>query len=220
MLRGILPFRFLLFIIGSLSFLFLSPPVSAQTNYSKTISILRDAYIGEVNAHYTYIAYAQKANTENYPNIAYLFMSLSISESIHARNFKDILSALNVEVNDISKPELKVSSTRKNLKKATQVELNEIDNQYPKFIQMIKAENHQEAIRSITYAWESEKQHRDLIRKIKSGTGIFFGALTKKIESTSVIYYVCQKCGSTLTELPTDHCPVCKDSVSQYIKLQ
>lgn len=90
-------------------------------------------------------------------------MSLSTSESIHARNFKDILSVLKVGVNDISNPELKVSSTKKNLKKATQVELNEIDNQYPKFIQMIKAENHQEAIRSITYAWESEKQHRELI---------------------------------------------------------
>jgi rubrerythrin len=218
MLRGFLQACYFMFLIG---FLFVVlPSVSAQTKHPKTIKVLKDAYIGEVKAHHTYIAYAQKANSEGYPNIAKLFMSLSTSEAIHARNFKDILSALNMEVNDISNPELKVSSTKKNLKNATKVELHEIDNKYPQFIQMIESENHQEAIRSISYAWESEKQHRDLIQKIQSGTGIFFGLLTKKIEGAPAYYYVCQKCGSTLTELPADHCPVCKDAVSHYIKLK
>jgi rubrerythrin len=218
MLRGFLQVCRFMFLA---CFLFLVlPSVNAQTEYAKTIKVLRDAYIGEVKAHHNYIAYAQKATSESYPNIAKLFMSLSASEAIHARNFKDILSALNVVLNDISNPELKVSNTKKNLKKATQVELHEIDNKYPQFIRMIESENHQGAIRSITYAWESEKQHRDLIQKIQSGTGIFFGLLTKKIEGAPAYYYVCRKCGSTLTELPANHCPVCKDAVSHYIKLK
>jgi len=220
MLRGYPIFRFLLLTIGGLSFFLLSPPVRAQTEYPKTISVLEKAYRGEIIAHHKYIAYAQKANSEDYPNIATLFMSLSTSESIHARNFKEILVSLKADIKDVEIPEFRVSSTKKNLKNATKVELNEIDTLYPKFIQMIESENHQEAIRRITYAWESEKQHRDLIRKIQSGTGIFFGALAKKIESTSVHYYVCQRCGSTLTELPTDQCPVCTGSVSHYIKLK
>jgi rubrerythrin len=218
MLKGLLQVLNFMFL---LSFLFIvSPSASAQNKYPNTVSVLKDAYIGEVKAHHTYIAYAQKANSENYPNIAKLFMSLSTSESIHARNFKDILSALKVEVTYISNSELKVSSTKKNLKNATKVELHEIDSQYPKFIQMIESENHQNAIQSIKYAWESEKQHRDLIQKIQSGTGIFFGILTKKIESAPAHYYVCQICGSTLTDLPTDHCPICKGSVSHYVKLK
>lgn len=213
-------FRLILPIIGGFSLLFLSTSIRAQAEYPKTISVMEKAYRGEIIAHYKYIAYAQKAVSEDYPNIATLFMSLSKSESIHARNLKEILVFLNANIKNISKPEFKVSSTKKNLKNATKVELNEIDTLYPKFIEMIESENHPEAIRRITYAWESEKQHRDLIRKIQSGTGIFFGALAKKIESTDVTYYVCQECGSTLTELPTDHCPICKNPISNYIKLK
>ncbi len=111
---------------------------------------------------------------------------------------------------------IKVSSTKKNLKKATTVELEEINRKYPEFIERINPEKHEATIQYITYAWESEKQHRDLIKKIQSGTGFFFGVLVEKFERTPSHFYVCQNCGSTTIELPEHTCPICIAPASQY----
>lgn len=208
------------FILSGFFILVLIPFVNAQSKYAETTAVLQAAYRGEIQAHLTYIAYAQKAITENYPNIGHLFASLAASESIHARNFKKLLTDLRVEVKEISKPEIKVSSTKENLKSATQVELQEIDQKYPQFIEKVKSERHEAALQNITYAWESEKQHRDLIQKIQSGTGILFGVLTRKVEKTPTQFFVCQSCGSTLRELPKDTCPICESPVSQYKEVE
>jgi rubrerythrin len=76
------------------------------------------------------------------------------------------------------------------------------------------------AIRNIKYAWQAEEQHRDLLKKVLSGTGIFFGVLAKKIEKADVQFFVCQRCGSTLIELPEDVCPICKSPVAVYKELE
>jgi len=68
--------------------------------------------------------------------------------------------------------------------------------------------------------WESEKQHRDLIQKIESGTGVLFGVLTRAIEKRPTRSFVCQNCGSTLQELPKDICPICKSPISQYKEVE
>jgi len=215
-------FRFFLIPIGGILFciIILLPFVNAQTQYPKTISVLEAAYNGEIQAFHSYMAYAENANSENYTNIAKLFVALAASEAIHAHNFKTLLSELGVEVTGSRKIQVEASDTKENLNKATKVELQEIDTKYPQFIKKIESEKHEEAIRNITYAWESEKQHRELIRKIQSGTGMFFGILSKKIEETPMEYFVCQNCGSTLRELPQDNCPICKLSVLNYKKIQ
>lgn len=192
----------------------------AQSKYPETISVLQEIYRGEIQAHLNYLAYAQKANSENYPNIAHLFTALATSESIHARNFKKLSSDLGADVKEIPKPEIKVSSTKENLKNATKVELQEIDQKYPQYIERIKSGKYEPAIRNITYAFESEKQHHDLIQKIQSGTGLFFGVLARTIEKTSVKFFVCQTCGSTLNELPKDTCPICKGPISAYKEVE
>ena len=68
-------------------FSFLLPAVSAQLRYPETISVLQILYEDEVQAFNDYQAYAKKAASEKYPNIARLFIALATSESIHARNF-------------------------------------------------------------------------------------------------------------------------------------
>jgi len=173
-----------------------------------------------MQAYFTYLAYAQEANSENYPNIAYLLISVGTSESIHAHNFEKLLSDLGVEVEKARKPEIKLHGTNGNLKNAVHWELECIDEEYPRFIEKIKPENHEAAIRNIKYAWEAEKQHRDLLKKIQSSTGVFFRLLTKIIEKSPVTYLVCQTCGSTLIELPKDTCPICKGPVSEYEEVE
>ena len=189
--------------------------VGAQSKYGKTICALQERYIDEVHAIHKYVAYAEKALSEKYPNIAYLFVALAASESIHARNFKRLLSDLGSEVQEIPQPEFKVSSTKANLKHAATVEIEEVNREYPRLIEHIKREGHEAALRNIAYAWKAEQQHHDLMKKVLSGTGIFFGVLAKRIEKTDIRFFVCQKCGSTLTELPKDNCPICKSCVSK-----
>ena len=220
-MRGrVIQFRSLwIFVGGILICITFLPFVNAKTKYPRTIPVLKAAYSGQIQAFHTYMAYAEKANSDNYPNIANLFVSFATCESIHARNFKNLLSELGVAVEERNL-QIKVSSTKKNLKRATEVELKEIDTQYPEFIQKIEPERCEAAIRNITYAWKAQRQHRDLIQKIRSGTGILFGLLAKKIEEKPAHYFVCQNCGSTLTKLPKDNCPICGGSVSSYKKIE
>lgn len=192
----------------------------AGENYPVTISVIKTVSQDEARAQQTYIAYSRKAVEENYPGIAKLFLALATSESIHAANFRRILSNLGITAQQAPDLTIKVNSTRTNLKKSTRVELDEIDKKYPGIIEKIKPENHVEAIRFITYAWESEKQHRDLITKIKSGTGMFFSLLVRKIEDTDADFVVCQNCGSTLMEFPPDNCPICSESAALFKNIE
>jgi len=217
MLTAAKRYRFLgisLVLIGI--FFFLEPAVQAQSGYNETISVLQTLYQAEIQTLHNYRACAEKAASEKYPNIAKLFVTLAVSESVHARNYEALLSALGEKV--VKLPQLKpeVSSTQKNLELSTALEIEEIDKKYPQFIERIKPENHEEAIRCIIYAWKAEEQHRELLKKIQSGTGIFFGLLTKKIEGSPSQYFVCQNCGSTLSEIPETTCPICGGPAANY----
>ena len=183
--------------------------MNAQSEYNETMSVLQSLHQDEMQVMKNYQAYAKKAVSQKYPNIGKLFLTLAASESVHARNFKSCLAKLGVAAEEIPQQPIKVESTRKNLKFAIAVELEEIDRKYPQVLEQVKPENHTAAIQYITYAWESEKQHRELLKKIKSGTGIFFGLLTKRIEGNPYQYFVCHNCGSTLTRIPASACPIC-----------
>lgn len=201
-------------------FSFLLPAVSAQLRYAETISVVQTLYQDEMQAMHNYQAYSKKAQSDEYPNIAKLFLTLAASEAVHARNFKKCLTGLDAEAQKLPQLQVKVESTRKNLKFATAVELEEIDRKYPQVLEQIIPENHAVAIQFVTYAWESEKQHRDLLKRIKSGTGMFFGLLTKRIEGNPYQYFVCQNCGSTLSEIPASACPICDGPSARYTEIK
>lgn len=113
----------------------------AGENYPVTISVIKTVSQDEARAQQTYIAYSRKAVEENYPGIAKLFLALATSESIHAANFRRILSNLGITAQQAPDLTIKVNSTRTNLKKSTRVELDEIDKKYPGIIEKIKPEN-------------------------------------------------------------------------------
>lgn len=133
--------------------------VGAQSKYPKTVYALQDRYADEIHAVHKYLAYAQQALSEDYPNIAYLFVTFAASESVHARNFKRLLCDLAVEVKEIPDPEFEVSSTKGNLKKATTLEIDEIDREYPRIIEYIRPEKHEAAVQDIMYAWKAENRN-------------------------------------------------------------
>jgi rubrerythrin len=193
--------------------------VIAQAAYPQTVAVMKNVLTRELLAHARYAALAIKAREEGYPHIAYLADALCFSEGVHARNCLTILADLD-SPSDEQPPVVPMADTRTNLKTASLAELDEIDVRYPQYLAQIKTENVVAAIDDLTHAWQAEKQHRDLIEKILSGTGVFFGLMVQKIEGNPVDYFVCDNCGSTLIAMPKDKCPICGESVSHYQMVQ
>lgn len=193
---------------------------SAATSYRRTIRFLQVAHRREMEKYYQYVEFGRKAKGENYQAIAYLFTAFATAELIHAQNFEKILSRLDVEISPVSNPRFSVSGTRDNLMKAAKDEINDIDTFYPHMIKELNSEGLHDAITFATFAWESEKQHRDILVKIQRWAPWFFEKVAKTIDEKTDQYFVCQFCGSTMDEIPPDTCPICHLSSELYRKIE
>jgi len=184
-----------------------------------TISILKKAYWAEITANRNYDGYCKKALSEKYPNIAYLFFSLSTSEKIHARNYKELIHSLGSTVKTKEIPVL-VLDTKKNLNVAAKNELEKIREFYPRILKELLLESYDQAVVKCMYSWKSHQQHEEIINEIKTYSGIFFGHLARKIEGMEPDYYVCEICGSTVDEKPSMPCEICNYPMYHYKKLK
>ena len=200
-----------------------TPVLQAQENqiqkHQETIAVLHMLYGSEIRATHRFELFSKTAQDEGNQNIAYMFKAIAASEAIHARNFKRILGSLGIAVAQIDLSSIKSTTTKENLKYASEIELAEIDVEYPRYIHRISPEAHQEALELVNYAWETERQHRELIKDIQSRTGMFFGVLLERFRNKVSKYYVCQHCGATITELPVDACPICYKPLEIYIEI-
>lgn len=187
--------------------------------YAKTIEVLKAAHFDEIQSYHIYLKYSQKAQAENLPNVAYLFKTLAESEFINARNFFNILYDLKEHIRSEIRP-IKVLSTQKNLEFAIKLELEEIEKHYPQFILQIEKEKHINAISFIQHALSARKQHYDLLRKMKGGTGLFWNVMSSKIESSQLQFFICQICGSIQTEKPQRTCPICQNPTYFYKEIE
>ncbi len=201
-------------IIGNMGALRAAEKTSAQ--YPETIAVLSMLYESEVKAGYRYQIYAKTALAEGHDNIAHLLTAMAASEAVHAKSFKYLLSLLAIQPPEVDLSAISASKTKANLKFATDVELSEIDDEYPNYLERIKSEGHSEAIRNIEYAWKAEKQHRKLIKEIRGGTGFFFSMLVKYFSANPSHYYVNDVCGATVTEIPKGTCPICHHPILTY----
>lgn len=153
---------------------------------SQTIENLKAAFAGESQANRKYLAFAQKADEEGYPQIARLFRAAAHAETIHALNH---LRALG-----------EVKSTAENLQAAIGGENYEVVSMYPDFIKAAEEEGEKRALTSFTWAWEVEKVHEKLYRQALE-------SLSK--EMAQVDYYVCPVCGYVHIGSAPERCPVC-----------
>jgi rubrerythrin len=187
--------------------------------YPQTVRILKEAYWSELIASKHYDGYCQKALSDNYPNIAYLFYTFSISENIHAANYQKLILSLG---SNIKKKEilLSIDSTKSNLNKAATNELKKINEFYPKIIQNLSTESHDQAVMNCMYSWKSHQQHEEIIKDIKKYSGLFFKSLAKEIEKRSPTYFVCDICGSTIDDPPELPCEICNKPLYHYKKIE
>ena len=152
----------------------------------KSIQNLKAAFAGESQANRKYLAFAEKAEQDGYPQVARLFRAAAAAETVHAHNHLRALKAIN--------------ATADNLKEAIAGETAEFREMYPGMIAAAQAEGHQEALRSFEFANEVEKTHAQLFQK----------ALANLEKQERVDVFVCSICGHTVEGEPPDQCPVCK----------
>ncbi len=163
---------------------------------SQSDNNLREAFAGESQANRKYLAFAQQAEKEGYPQVARLFRAAAEAETVHAHSHLRTLG--------------EVKDTATNLKAAISGETHEFKSMYPEMIRVAEAEGHKGAARSFTYANEVEKVHAALYQKALDNLGA---------AATAVDYYVCSVCGFTCENMPPDTCPVCNAKARAFYKV-
>ena len=94
--------------------------------------------------------------------------------------------------------------------------MHSIDSFYPKLLEQLKPEGHDDAMNAVKYAWSSEQQHRDKIKQILRWAPTFFEKVARTIDEKTGRYFICQICGSTVNVIPAGTCPICKFPSAQY----
>lgn len=156
---------------------------------SKTKENLAEAFAGESQANRKYLAFAERAELEGYPQIAKLFKAAAAAETVHAHNHLRIMGG--------------IKTTKENVMEAIHGESYEFQTMYPEFLAEAKAAGEKQAAWSFDIANEVEKIHAGLYQKAAE-------ALEKDSDLNAVEYYVCDVCGNTVEGDPPEKCPICK----------
>ncbi len=153
---------------------------------SKSDKFLMEAFAGESQANRKYLAFAQKADAEGFPQAARLFRAAAEAETVHAHSHLRVAKG--------------IRSTKENLAEAISGETHEFTKMYPEMIEAARAEGNKAAEMTFAYANEVEKTHAQLYQKLLDNLG---GA------QEEYPYYVCPVCGHTAEGNAPDVCPVC-----------
>ncbi len=166
-----------------------------------TLQNMQTAFNGESNAHARYLAFAQKADSEGYGEVASLFRAAARAEQIHAGNHAEVIKQLGATPQaKIETPDVK--STRENLEAAIKGETYERDTMYPEFLSQAKRDRNTAAVKSLNFAKTAEAEHAKLYSAALTNLDSLKG-------SKSMTFFVCPKCGFTVRELSFAKCPSC-----------
>ncbi|MEJ2009190.1 MAG: rubrerythrin family protein [Acidobacteriota bacterium] len=174
---------------------------------TKTLQNLQTAYNAEANAYVRYLAFAQRAQEEEFGEAASLFRAAACAEHVHLKNLAAVIRKMGAEPAyriDLPVPR----TTWRNLQKsADEREASDRDALYPTFIEEAKAEGNQDAVRAFQYIQTAEVQQAKLFKAA-------IGNL-KRMTAASHLYYVCNTCGY-VSERPTKPCPGCSNPDASY----
>ncbi len=145
------------------------------------------AFIGEAKAYFRLLAYAEKADEENVPQIALLFRAIAEAERVHAMRHMGLMK------------ELIVKDTDTNLELSFQRETSISENEYPEFLQVAEQEGEKPAAVVFSQARDAETYHAKLYER----------AIYHVIKDTVKAYHVCQVCGYVTDKKIPKKCPIC-----------
>ena len=183
----------------------------SQPKPVKTIVNLKAAIKGETTASAKYAAFAVKAKEEGNNNVAKLFEAASKSESLHATNHNKALTKLGEKMEDF-KPEFEVKTTAENLQVAIDGESYEVSTMYPQFIVDAKFEKSEDAIKSFSWAFDTEKKHQGFF---KTALEALNAGGEKSLQSQ---WFICPVCGNTFNGATvTETCDFCLTKKDKFI---
>jgi len=159
---------------------------------------LGEAFAGESQANWKYLAFAKKADEENLPQIAKLFRAAAEAETVHAHNHLRVMG--------------QVKSTLDNLGTAVSGETYEFKQMYPDFMAEAKKEGNKPALLSFDYANKVEQIHAKLYQKA-------IDSLKNKKDLPKADMYVCPVCGNTFEGNVPDMCPICATAKEKFMKI-
>ena len=163
-------------------------PPAPEDKGVMTAQNIAAAFAGESQASQKYLAFADVADAEDYPNVARLFRAVAFAESTHARNHLSVLGG--------------IGTTAKNLKAAWGGETFEIDEMYPAYDAVAKLQGNDSARTSISYALKAEMDHQGIYDSTLKGV-----EGKKDLDETPV--YVCPICGHTVVGKVPAYCTQC-----------
>jgi rubrerythrin len=149
---------------------------------------LREAFAGESQANRKYLAFAKKAETDGFPQVAKLFRAAAEAETVHAHAHFRVMGG--------------IKATTDNLAAAIEGEGFEFQEMYPKFIKEAEEEGDKPAEMTFKYANAVEEIHHGLyaeaLKAVQSGNDL----PAEKI-------FVCPLCGNTVYGAAPEKCPIC-----------
>jgi len=177
-----------------------------------TLLNLQKAYNAEMNSRAQYLAFAQKADDENFGAVGSLFRAVAVAEESQANTHAKLIKTFNVAPKaTIITPV--VGTTEENVALAFKNEQAEIDTMYAPFIKTAKAEKRMESLQSFRRAEKAEGEHATL-----------FSATIANLEtlkgSGPVTYYVCPVCGEVTQTIPAAHCRDCGKHTADYLTVK
>ena len=167
---------------------FKNTPPAPENKGEMTAQNIAAALAGESQASQKYLAFADAADAEGYPNVARLFRAVAFAESTHARNHLSVLGG--------------IGTTAENLKSAWGGETFEITEMYPAYDAVAKLQENKSAQTSIRYALTAEKDHQGIYDSTLKG-------VEGKADLGAETVRVCPICGHTVIGDAPDECPVC-----------
>lgn len=162
-----------------------------------------NAFGGESQANMRYLHFAIQAEKDSFPEVARLFRAVAAAEFIHAGDHYRVVKHLNEGRVANSMAAFGPGDTLKNLGLAIDGETFEIEEMYPCYIEVAKAQGETNAVRSFDWSYQTEKMHKALFEKAR-------GAVENGQDVTLAKVQVCELCGYTLEGDAPDECPVCK----------
>jgi rubrerythrin len=174
---------------------FLNTPPLPEDKGAMTAENIKAALAGESQASQKYLAFADVADNEGYPNVARLFRAVAFAESTHARNHLSVLGT--------------IGTTADNLKAAWGGETFEITEMYPAYDAVAKLQGNESARTSIRYALKAEMDHQGIYDSTLKG-------VEGKKDLGSEAVRVCPICGHTVIGDAPDECPQCGTAGSYF----
>ena len=158
---------------------------------------LQEAFGGESQANRKYLAFAEQAAKDGFPNVAKLFRTAAEAETIHAMGHLKAMGGL--------------GTTVENLQAAIDGETYEYKEMYPPMLEKAEGEGHK-AKRMFGYAVKAEEVHAKLyaqaLEAVKAGKDLDVGEI-----------YLCPVCGYIEFGQAPASCPVCGAKGEKFVQL-